>query len=88
MCNLYARDPGESKQRHRCGSNQAVLVGSNNVPATVTAKVSGSSQELAGHTNTYYTGLTNMPGKLKVMHYVNNRNADTQASPHISQSRS
>ena len=80
VCNLYALDPGESIQRYKCASNQDVLVGSNNIPATVTAKVSGSSQELASHTNAYYTGFGNEPGKLKVTHYVDNRNADTQAA--------
>ena len=78
VCNLYALDPGESTQG--CTNNQAVLVGANNVPASVSAIVSGSSETLSGQTNAYYTGLSNMPGELNVTHYVNDNNADTQAS--------
>ena len=51
----------------------------NNVPANVTAKVSGSNQPRADETDAYYTGFGNVAGQLKVTHYVNNRNADTQA---------
>ena len=79
VCNLYALDPGESIQRYKCANNQTVLAGSNNIPATVTAKLSGSNQALADQTNAYYTGFSNMPGKLEVTHYVNARNADTPA---------
>ena len=78
VCNLYALDPGESKQPYRCETNQDVLVGSHNVPATVIAKVSGSSQVLTSRTNAYYTGLSNVPGELKVTHYVNDISADTK----------
>ena len=80
VCNVYPLDPGESRQRYRCASSQDVLPGLNNVPAAVTAKVSGSNQELTNQSNAYYTGFGNVPGKLKVTHYVNNKNADTGAS--------
>ena len=80
VCNLYTLDPGESKQRYHCANSKDVLAGLNNVPAKVTAKVSGSNQKLANQTNAYYNGFGNEPGKLKVTHYVNNKNADTGAS--------
>ena len=78
VCNLYSLNPGESKQRYKCASNETVLPGNNNVPATVIARVSGSGEELTVQTNAYYKGFSNVPGKLKLTHYVNNRNADTQ----------
>ena len=80
VCNVYPLDPGESRQRYHCANSQDVLAGLNNVPAKVTAKVSGSNQKLANQTNAYYNGFGNEPGKLKVTHYVNNKNADTGAS--------
>ena len=72
--------PGQSKQPSSCANFNDVLGGLNNVPANVTAKVSGTNEELASQTNSYYTGFGNVLGKLKVTHYVNNRNADTQGS--------
>ena len=78
VCNLFALDPGESTQG--CTRNENVLEGVRNVPATVTAMVSGTSQTRVGQTNAYYTGLSNMPGRLKVTHYVNDKNADTPAN--------
>ena len=80
VCNLYSLMPGQSKQPSSCANFNNVLAGLNNVPANVSAKVSGSNQELASQTNAYYNGFGNEPGKLKVTHYVNNNNADTQAS--------
>ena len=80
VCNLYSIDAGESKQRYACGRNQNVLAGDNNVPATATAKVSGSKQILTDQNNAYYTGNKNLVGKLSVTHYINEKNADTQAS--------
>ena len=80
VCNLYSLMPGQSKQPSSCANFNNVLAGLNNVPANVSAKVSGSNQALASQTNAYYNGFGNEPGKLKVTHYVNNNNADTQAS--------
>ena len=56
------------------------MAGLNNAPANVTAKVSGSSEELANRTDAYYLGFGGVPGKLNVTHYVNDKNADTQGS--------
>ena len=80
VCNLYALEPGESKQRYSCSNNQDVLVGTSNIDATVTAKVAASNEELVSQTNAYYIGHSNVPGILNVTHYVNDKNADTQAS--------
>ena len=76
ICNLYALDPGESTDK--CASNQNVLIGENRVPATVTALVSGTNQELSGQGEAYYTGRSNVPGQLTVTHYINDENADAQ----------
>ena len=51
VCNLYTLDPGESKQPYRCASNQNILVGQNDFPATATAKISGSDQVLVDQTH-------------------------------------
>ena len=67
--------PDQSKQSSRCANFNDVLAGLDNVPADVTAKVSGTSQELANQTNAYYTGFGGVPGKLNVTHYVNDKNA-------------
>ena len=80
VCNLYTLNPGQTKQPYRCASNQDVLMGQNDIPATVTAKITGSNQELADLTHAYYTAYDWYRRELKVTHYVNNRNADTQAS--------
>ena len=95
VCNLHALDPGESKQPYRCASNQVVLAGHNNVPANVTAEVSGTNQALANHTNAYYTGFSNVPDKLKVTHEGLNKafgraqgsNANVSASGFVNASK-
>ena len=78
VCNLYALDPGQSKQT--CTGNHTVLSGSNNVPAIVTAKVSGKNQELSNQSNAYYSGHDNLSGELSVAHFINDYSADTQAA--------
>ena len=80
VCEMYDLMPGQSKQPVRCANFSQVLSGLNNVPAKVTAIVSGSNEYLADQTSAYYKGFTNVTGQLKVTHYVNNRNADTMSS--------
>ena len=77
VCNMYAIDPGQSKQRWRCNNNRTVLEGDQHTMAKVTAKVSGSGEVLTSYTDAYYTGLTNVTGKLRVTHRINKINADT-----------
>ena len=80
VCNLYNLAPGQSKQPYRCANFLDVLTGFNKVSATVTAKATGSGQSISGLANAYYTGHSNVSGQLKVTHYVNEKNADTQST--------
>ena len=77
-CNFYALNPGES--RTRCSTNVAVLVGDQNVTATVTAKVSGSNELLSATADAYYKGHSNVSGELYVRHHMNGYAGDTTAS--------
>ena len=75
VCNLYTLNPGESKQR--CVTFQTVLEGDQNTQVKLAARVSGTGEELERYTNAYYTGLTNVTGKLRVTHLINNIDSDT-----------
>lgn len=75
LCNFYALNPGESKQR--CNTFQTVLEGDQRIELTVKAKVSGSSEQLLGLTDAYYTGINGVSGKLRVSHLINNIDADS-----------
>ena len=67
-CNFYALNPGESRQR--CSSYQTVLDGDQHTQVMATAKVSGSSQMIEATTDAFYTGLNNVPGKLRTSYTI------------------
>ena len=79
VCDVYALDPGQTKQRSRCKTSRTVLSGDNQLHPIVTGKVSGAPTRLTNDTDAYYTGIDNASGELRVTHRINNINADRKS---------
>ena len=79
VCDVYALNPGQTKQRSRCKANRTVLSGDNQIQSIVTGKVAGAPTMLTNDTDAYYTGIDNATGMLRLTHRINNINADSES---------
>ena len=79
MCDVYALNPGQSKQRSRCTASRTVLGGDRSVRSIVSGKVAGALTVLTNNTDSFYTGIDNANGGLKLTHRINNVNADIES---------
>ena len=75
VCNMYALDPGETKQS--CSAVKTVLDGDQHVEVTVKAKVSGTSELVSATTDAFYSGIINGLEQMNLTHYIDGSNADS-----------